>query len=50
MMTVIGYAVLIAGALWTSCSVMKLVDALENPRKQKKTPTMREHRRGRVNL
>lgn len=50
MMTVIGYAVLIAGALWTSCSVMKLVETLESPRKQKKTPTKGELRRGRVNM
>lgn len=49
-MMVLGYAVLFAGALSISVSVMKLIDKLEQPRAKRKTPTMGEHRRGRVNF
>lgn len=49
-MMVLGYAVLLVGALSISVSVMKLIDKLEQPRAKRKTPTMGEHRRGRVNF
>lgn len=49
-MMVLSYAVLVAGALSISVSVMRLVERLEQPRAKRKTPTMGEHRRGRVNL
>ena len=49
-MMVLGYAVLLVGAMSVSVSVMKLIDRLEQPRAKRMTPTIGEHRRGHVNL
>lgn len=49
-MMVLEYAVLVAGTLSISVSVMRLIERLERPRAKRKTPTMGQHRRGRVNL
>lgn len=49
-MMVLSYAVLVAGALSISVSVMRLIERLEHPRTKRKTPTKGELRRGRVNL